>query len=216
MYIPRANDNKDASTSLAELLDWYGHEMRTVANGPAAMKIAAQFHPQLVLSDIGVPGMEGYALAPGLCSLAGERRMVQAAVTGYRQPGNRKQAFRADFDHHLVKPLLAETLLKFVEEQALSIRGALQLEVERLRAMLAHAQKVADLEKLQLARTLQHEFGSALTALAIRLAILTPQPSDAPDAAEQWSRTNAVLATLTGVARRIQRDLRPVRSTQWG
>ncbi len=73
-------------------------------------------------------------------------------------------------------------------------------EVDRLRAMLAHAEEV---------RELHNDFGSALTALAMRMAILSRQPSGAPPAVEQWAKANAILATLTQTARRIQSDLRP-------
>jgi signal transduction histidine kinase len=82
-------------------------------------------------------------------------------------------------------------------------------ENARLRTMLAHAEEVNELEKLQLARTLHNEFGSALTALAMRMALLARQPADAPGAAEQWAKANAILAGLTRTARQVQSDLRP-------
>jgi signal transduction histidine kinase len=82
-------------------------------------------------------------------------------------------------------------------------------ENARLRTMLAHAEEVSELEKLQLARTLHNEFGSALTALAMRMALLARQPADAPGAAEQWAKANAILAALTRTARQVQSDLRP-------
>jgi signal transduction histidine kinase len=82
-------------------------------------------------------------------------------------------------------------------------------EIARLRAMLAHAEEVHELQKQQLARELHNDFGSALTALAMRMAILSRQPAEAPPAAEQWSKANAILASLTQTARRIQGDLRP-------
>lgn len=82
-------------------------------------------------------------------------------------------------------------------------------EIVRLRAMLAHAEQVHELEKQQLARELHNEFGSGLTALAMRMAILSRQPEGAPPATELWARANAILASLTQTARRIQSDLRP-------
>lgn len=82
-------------------------------------------------------------------------------------------------------------------------------EIARLRTMLAHAEQVHELEKRQLARELHNDFGSALTALAMRMAILSNQPAGTPQAAEQWTRANAILASLTRTARRIQGDLRP-------
>jgi CheY-like chemotaxis protein len=102
---------------MAELLSLYGHDVRTVVNGALALEVAAQFEPQLVLSDIGLPGMDGYQLAPALRGVVGGRRMVLAAVTGYGQPSDRERAIRAGFDHHLIKPLVADALLKFINEQ---------------------------------------------------------------------------------------------------
>lgn len=75
--------------------------------------------------------------------------------------------------------------------------------------MLTHAEEVHERQKQQLARELHNDFGSALTALAMRMAILSRQPAGAPPATEQWSKANAILANLTQTARRIQSDLRP-------
>ena len=82
-------------------------------------------------------------------------------------------------------------------------------ENARLRMMLAHAEEMNELEKLQLARTLHNEFGSALTALAMRMAVLARQPAGAPATTEQWEKANAILADLTRTARQVQSDLRP-------
>lgn len=112
------DDNEDASMSMAELLTLCGHHVRIAGDGPMALEAAAQFAPQLVLSDIGLPGMDGYQLAPALRHLAGSRRMVLAAVTGYGQPADRERALTAGFDHHLIKPLEAEILLRFIDAQA--------------------------------------------------------------------------------------------------
>ena len=75
--------------------------------------------------------------------------------------------------------------------------------------MLSHAEEVHELEKRQLARELHNDFGSSLTALAMRMAILSRQPAGAPPAADQWDRANAILASLTQTARRVQSNLRP-------
>lgn len=106
---------------MAELLTLYGHDVRTAGDGTMALAAAAQFAPQLVLSDIGLPGMDGYELAPALRLLAGQRRMVLAAVTGYGQAADRERAITAGFDHYLVKPLTADILLRFIDAQAESI-----------------------------------------------------------------------------------------------
>jgi CheY-like chemotaxis protein len=111
------DDNEDASASMADLLTLYGHEVRTAGDGVQALAAAAQFAPQLVLSDIGLPGMDGYELAPALRRAAGARPMVLAAVTGYGQASDRARAITAGFDHHLIKPLGADALLRFIDEQ---------------------------------------------------------------------------------------------------
>lgn len=103
---------------MAELLVLCGHEVRTAGDGVKALEAAALFRPQLVLSDIGLPGMDGYELAPALRRLAGSRPMILAAVTGYGQPTDRQRAMNAGFDHHLIKPLEADILLRFIEAQA--------------------------------------------------------------------------------------------------
>jgi signal transduction histidine kinase len=82
-------------------------------------------------------------------------------------------------------------------------------EVTRLRAMLAHAEEMHELEKQRLARELHNEFGSTLTALAMRMAVLSRHPTGEPPATDQWTRVNGILASLTQTARRIQSDLRP-------
>ena len=82
-------------------------------------------------------------------------------------------------------------------------------EIVRLRAMLAHAEEVHELERQQFARELHNEFGSTLTALAMRMAVLARQPAGAAPAADQWARVNAIVVSLTQTARRIQSDLRP-------
>nr|WP_314629158.1 response regulator [uncultured Noviherbaspirillum sp.] len=114
------DDNEDASSSMAELLTLCGHTVRTAGDGAKALEAAALFYPQLVLSDIGLPGMDGYELAPALRRLAGPRPMVLAAVTGYGQPTDRQRAIEAGFDHHLIKPLEADILLRFIDAQARS------------------------------------------------------------------------------------------------
>ena len=111
------DDNEDASVSMAELLQLCGYEVRTAANGAEALRLAAEFEPQLVLSDIGLPGMNGYELAQALRQEAGGRRIALAAVTGYGQSGDRARAAEAGFDHFLVKPLAADALLKFIHDQ---------------------------------------------------------------------------------------------------
>ncbi|MBC7499871.1 MAG: response regulator [Herminiimonas sp.] len=114
------DDNEDANESMAALLELLGYQVRTATDGEAALRVASEFEPQLILSDIGLPGMDGYQLAPALRKAAGDRKVIIAAATGYGHASDRLRSQAAGFDHHLVKPLDADTLLDFVAQQAAS------------------------------------------------------------------------------------------------
>lgn len=112
------DDNEDANDSMAALLELLDYDVRTATDGATALKMTAEFEPQLILSDIGLPGMDGYQLAPALRKVAGSRKLVIAAATGYGHASDRARSMAAGFDHHLVKPLDADALLEFVARQA--------------------------------------------------------------------------------------------------
>src|SRR5207249_9905619 len=82
-----------------------GHEVRIAYAGQQAVGEAASFAPEVVLLDIGLPGMDGYEVARRLKSLPGTRASLLVAVTGYGQEEDRRRAREAGFDHHLVKPV---------------------------------------------------------------------------------------------------------------
>jgi CheY-like chemotaxis protein len=99
------DDNQDAAESLALLLQIWGHEVWTAYDGPSTLALVAEYRPDIVLLDIGLPGMSGYEVVKRLRELPGEERAVLVAVTGYGQPSDRERAREAGFDHHLVKPV---------------------------------------------------------------------------------------------------------------
>jgi PAS domain S-box-containing protein len=111
------DDNVDANESMASLLRLLDYDVRTACDGVSGLAAAQEFEPHLILSDIGMPGMDGYTLAPALRAAAGERKMVIAAATGYGGASDRERARAAGFDYHLVKPLDADALLEFVAQQ---------------------------------------------------------------------------------------------------
>jgi CheY-like chemotaxis protein len=113
------DDNCDAIDSMGALLTLLDYDIRTAENAEDALAIAASFQPHLILSDIGLPGMDGYQLAPELRRVAGERKLVLAAATGYGLASDKKKAREAGFDYHLVKPLDADMLIDFVARQQL-------------------------------------------------------------------------------------------------
>jgi CheY-like chemotaxis protein len=111
------DDNCDAIDSMGALLTLLDYDVRTAENAESALVIAIAFQPHLVLSDIGLPGMDGYQLAPELRRVAGERKLVLAAATSYGLASDKKKAHEAGFNYHLVKPLDADMLIEFVARQ---------------------------------------------------------------------------------------------------
>lgn len=99
------DDNVDAAGSLGLLLELGGHEVRIAHDGSQALAQAADFHPDVVLLDIGLPGMDGYAVAKAIREnpLLASAQLI--AVSGYGQDEDRKRSHAAGFDHHLVKPV---------------------------------------------------------------------------------------------------------------
>ncbi|HSN30920.1 MAG TPA: PAS domain-containing protein [Kofleriaceae bacterium] len=107
------DDNDDAAELLAELLVERGHDVRTANDGPDALRVAAELHPDVALLDIGLPVMDGYELAQRLRDTVGPLRLI--AVTGYGQPADRERARDAGFEVHLAKPVAIEKLYKALE-----------------------------------------------------------------------------------------------------
>jgi CheY-like chemotaxis protein len=98
-------DNPDAAEALALLLETFGHEIRVVADGEAALEAAKEYKPEAVLLDIGLPGIDGYEVARRMRAepLFGGARLI--AVSGYGLEQDRRRARESGFDGHLVKPL---------------------------------------------------------------------------------------------------------------
>jgi len=99
------DDNRDAADSLAMMLKFDGHEAEAVYGGTEALERAAALAPQVVLLDIGLPGMDGYEVARRMRQLALRAGPKVIALTGYGQPEDRARALQAGFDAHLVKPV---------------------------------------------------------------------------------------------------------------
>jgi two-component system, chemotaxis family, CheB/CheR fusion protein len=96
------DDEADLASSFAELLEDGGHRVLAVHDGPAALTAVRQFEPDLVLLDLGLPGMDGYEVATKLRAEHGEQKPFLVAVTGYQKDLTRLNA--AGFDEHLLKP----------------------------------------------------------------------------------------------------------------
>ncbi len=108
------DDNRDAAESLGELVRMLGHEVELAYDGPSALAQADRTHPDLVLCDIGLPGMDGYQVARELRARQdGDLRLV--ALSGYAQPEDVDRALEAGFDAHVAKPPDPEQLARLLE-----------------------------------------------------------------------------------------------------
>ncbi|MBV8262122.1 MAG: response regulator [Paraburkholderia sp.] len=107
------DDNHDASAYLALIL--HGHDVRVAGTGAQALQIAADFRPEVVFMDLGLPDMSGLDVAARMARQAGASAPVLVALTGYGQPEDKARTRAAGFDHHFVKPAPVEELLRIVE-----------------------------------------------------------------------------------------------------
>ena len=93
-----------------------GHEVRVAYDGLAALEAAAAFTPEMILLDVGLPGMNGYEIARLLRTDGRLRGAYLIALTGYGQESDRMRATSAGFDLHLTKPVDPESLRTIVKE----------------------------------------------------------------------------------------------------
>jgi signal transduction histidine kinase len=105
------DDNVDAAESVAMVLKIAGHEVRMAHSGPEAVTSVERFEPEIVVLDIGLPGMNGYEVAQQLRSGDDAHKPVLVALTGYGQDEDRARAHDAGFDHHLTKPVEPTALM---------------------------------------------------------------------------------------------------------
>ncbi len=112
------DDNVDAAESLAQLLALSGHDARTAGDGAEGVRLAVEFHPEVVFCDLGLPGMSGYDVARQLRALPSGRELVLVALTGYGQPSDREKTAQAGFDAHLVKPVDPSVIESFLDDYA--------------------------------------------------------------------------------------------------
>ena len=104
------DDNQDSACSMTLLLELQGHQVQVAHAGQEALKLAAESRPDVILLDIGMPGMNGYEVAKHLRAQDAFADTLLVAVTGYGRASDVKQTEAAGFDHHLVKPIDYEKL----------------------------------------------------------------------------------------------------------
>jgi CheY-like chemotaxis protein len=98
-------DNRDAAETLRLMLELWGHQVALAFTGPAGIEMARGFHPEVILCDLGLPGMDGFAVARELRGHADMASVRLIAVSGYGQDEDRSRAREAGFDFHLTKPV---------------------------------------------------------------------------------------------------------------
>jgi CheY-like chemotaxis protein len=104
-------DNRDSAESLRMLLATQGYEVALAYTGIEGVEAARRVRPDVVICDVGLPGMDGYAVAQAIRMNPGTAKARLIAVTGYGQNDDRVRALASGFDKHLVKPADPEVLL---------------------------------------------------------------------------------------------------------
>jgi CheY-like chemotaxis protein len=108
------DDNKDAADTLEALLRIVGYEVRTAYDGLAAIQAAKDFNPNAVLLDIELPKLNGYAVAKQLREDPALDGVLLIAITGFGRDVDRQDCLNAGIDHHMVKPVHFDSVLKIL------------------------------------------------------------------------------------------------------
>ena len=108
------DDNEDAREGLHLLLTYAGHEVQTSQDASGALEKLRTFQPEIALVDIGLPGVDGYALARMARQTPEAKATYLVALTGYGRPEDRQRALAAGFDAHMIKPVDPDRLCAFL------------------------------------------------------------------------------------------------------
>ncbi len=110
------DDVADVTDMLAMLMTHAGYEVSTASSAPAAIALAREHQFDIVISDIGMPDMNGYQLAEALRSLPGYETVPLVAVTGYSMFDDRKRSMDSGFNEHVTKPIDPRAFLELIEQ----------------------------------------------------------------------------------------------------
>jgi CheY-like chemotaxis protein len=111
-----ADDNRDASETLAMLLRLDGHEVHVANNGLEAIELYSRVRPDVAILDIGMPGLSGHEVAQRIRGLGGMPPVTLIAVTGWGQKTDKDRAAASGFDHHFTKPVEPNVLSRLLGE----------------------------------------------------------------------------------------------------
>jgi len=112
------DDNEDAASTLAMLLQLTGNEVHTACDGLEAVKAVAELHPDIVLMDIGMPKLNGYDAARRIRGQASGKDTFLIAVSGWGQEEDKLRCANAGFNAHMTKPVDVSALTKLLSENA--------------------------------------------------------------------------------------------------
>lgn len=112
-----ADDNVDGAESLRLNLEIQGHDARAVFDGAAALSLADEFRPQIMVLDLGMPKVDGYEVCRRVRDLSWGDEVTIIALTGWGQEQDRRRTLEAGFDHHLVKPVDPSLLVRLIAEE---------------------------------------------------------------------------------------------------
>lgn len=110
-------DNRDSADSLKALLEALGHDARVAYDGESAVRAAAAVQPDVIIMDIGLPGLSGFDVARQIRAQSPGKRLKIVALTGWGQESDRLHSAAAGIDHHLVKPLDLAALRRILESR---------------------------------------------------------------------------------------------------
>jgi CheY-like chemotaxis protein len=117
------DDNVDSAVSLAMLLQLQRHEVNVAHDGREAIEAVRRHRPEIVLIDIGLPGMDGHEVARRLRQEHSREKLLLVAMTGYGQEEFRRKSQDAGFDAHMVKPVDLNELQTFLARGGPTPRG---------------------------------------------------------------------------------------------
>ncbi len=129
------DDNRDSANSLAMVLRLDGYEVLTAYDGPSALQVASDTRPQVILQDLGMPGMSGYEVAQRLSQQTSTLTPVLFALSGYGTAEDKQHSAQAGFSNHLTKPVdldVLQGLLAGVEAQCRASASRDQPQSRRL------------------------------------------------------------------------------------
>jgi CheY-like chemotaxis protein len=109
-----ADDDQDSAESLAMLIQMMGHDVRAAQSGLAALDLAEEFRPDLIVLDIGMPGLDGYEVCRRIRQHEWGQAIVIAALTGWTRDEDRDRSEQAGFNHYLVKPVDPKALEELI------------------------------------------------------------------------------------------------------